>query len=82
MENIQASLCMAGNYVFELRMASSTACSLMAQSSPFTVTQAANGPVAPTNLVANWTNESNRDYLVQWSHTGSANSAQCNQGTL
>jgi hypothetical protein len=66
MLNVPATLSAVGTYTFELRMKASTTSALIAQSSPFTVTQGA--VASPTNLVASWTNQANRQYSVLWNH--------------
>ena len=59
---------MAGNYVFELRMTSSTGSRLIAESLTFSVNETQDVLVAPTNLNVFWTNEANRAFKVTWNH--------------
>ncbi|HLF29880.1 MAG TPA: putative Ig domain-containing protein, partial [Xanthomonadales bacterium] len=75
MENQAATLSAAGIYVFELRMSNSSSSTVMAESSPFTVTMVASSPIAPTNLAAVWSSETNRNYSLQWSHADAASIA-------
>jgi len=68
MENQVVSLSAAGNYVFELRMTSSTGSRLIAESLTFTVNEIQDVPMTPANLNAAWTNEANRAFKVTWTH--------------
>ena len=68
MENQLVSLSVAGNYVFELRMTSSTGSRLIAESLTFSVNETQDVPVTPTNLNVFWTNETNRAFKVTWNH--------------
>ncbi|MEE8339534.1 MAG: putative Ig domain-containing protein, partial [Xanthomonadales bacterium] len=68
MENQVVPLSVAGNYVFELRMTSSTGSRLIAESLTFTVNEIQDVPMTPASLNAVWTNEPNRAFNVSWSH--------------
>lgn len=71
MENRQASLVAAGSYRFELYQGSNTSSVLLAASNPFSVSQVLGAPMAPSGLIASWTNEATQAFRLDWSHANS-----------
>ncbi len=56
-----------GTYRFELRMGTSSASTLIAESATFQVSQASIG--APDGLSINWSNQADRQFKLNWAHS-------------
>jgi len=71
-ENRQVSLISAGSYRFELYQGNNTSSVLLASSNLYTVSQALGAPMAPSGLMASWTNEATQTFRLEWTHANTA----------